>query len=375
MSLKGQGIGRSVWWNWTPPLSASYTLLTSGSGFPTVLAIYTGSSVSALTPVASDVSSGGCGKSWIYLVATAGTTYRIAVDGVNGAQGTVDLTVSAYHLPDPAVPVRFDRSSVRRSSPQFSVTVTGPASAPVQIDTSPDLENWSSYASFTLGTGGSYAYTDTAATTPIRFYRASYGSSRSCNIVGYADVTVRQGTSLISNPFNLDGVNHISEVLPGVPLNTTLSKWRDTQQDWVTSTFATPPTLPSSPPGGGGAWSDPNMTLPPGEGAKIYTPSAFVKTFVGEVVQGYATNSIPNLSSLRSSIVPQAGRVVTDLALPVRSGESVKRMINGVETTYTYNGGAWSPAEPAVSIGESFWNIKSGVLRWDRNFLVWHIWP
>jgi hypothetical protein len=90
-------------------------------------------------------------------------------------------------------------------------------------------------------------------------------------------------------------------------------------------------------------------------------------------MQGYVTNAIPNLSSLRSSIVPEAGRVLTDLALPMRSGESVQRMINGVNTTYTYNNGVWSPAEPVVSIGESFWNIKSAATRWDRNNLVWPI--
>ncbi|PYJ80629.1 MAG: hypothetical protein DME22_23770, partial [Verrucomicrobia bacterium] len=58
----------------------------------TTLAAYTGTSVSSLTLVASDDNSGGGGgTSKIVFTATSGTTYRIAVDGFNGAQGNITL--------------------------------------------------------------------------------------------------------------------------------------------------------------------------------------------------------------------------------------------------------------------------------------------
>ena len=95
------------------------------------------------------------------------------------------------------------------------------------------------------------------------------------------------------------------------------------------------------------------------------------RSFVGEVAQGYSVNQVPNLQSIRSSIVPQAGRVLTDLHLPVINGDTVTRMINGSYVTYTYSGGAWSPSEPAVQIGEPFWNNKNVGFWWHRNYLVW----
>ena len=51
--------GASVWWTWTAPATGPVTFDTSGSDFDTLLAVYTGSSVSGLTEVASNDDSGG----------------------------------------------------------------------------------------------------------------------------------------------------------------------------------------------------------------------------------------------------------------------------------------------------------------------------
>ena len=58
------------------------TLSTAGSGFDTVLAVYTGSSVGALTAVVkNDDESATVRTSKLTFTATAGVTYRIAIDG------------------------------------------------------------------------------------------------------------------------------------------------------------------------------------------------------------------------------------------------------------------------------------------------------
>jgi hypothetical protein len=77
--------GRSVWWKWTPSSSGTATITTAGSVFDTILAVYTGASVSGLTLVASndDVQDGIIQSSTVTFSATAGTTYDIAVDGFN----------------------------------------------------------------------------------------------------------------------------------------------------------------------------------------------------------------------------------------------------------------------------------------------------
>ena len=335
-------------------------MTTKGSGFDTLLAVYTGSSVSGLTLIASDDNSGQCNTSQLTFTPSSGTIYRIAVDGRNGAQGTVKLTLQSDSSAQPAS-LQFTLNTVQRPAGQFMVTVTGRASASVTLDVSSDLETWTpGYATFTLSGTGSFAYTDTAATPSTRFYRASIAASpaqQSCNIVGYVGRTMPTGQSMHCNPLNAVD-NRVSALLAGVPDGTTVYKFNDATQTFITDGFDF------------GAWSDPNLTFVPGEGFIIQPGAAWSHSFVGEVAQGYGVNPVPNLQSIRSSIVPQGGRVVTDLKLPVLNGDTVTRMINGSYTTYTFSGGAWSPSEPVASIGESFWNNKNVGFNWNRNFLV-----
>jgi hypothetical protein len=85
----------SVWHVWTPTVSGSYTLSTSGSGFDTLLGVYTGTDLAGLTQVAVN-NSGTSGVTWskVRFTATAGTPYYIAVDGANRASGRYSLTIS-----------------------------------------------------------------------------------------------------------------------------------------------------------------------------------------------------------------------------------------------------------------------------------------
>ena len=45
----GNAGGKSVWWSWTAPAAGNVTINTNGSNFSTLLGVYTGSSVDALT--------------------------------------------------------------------------------------------------------------------------------------------------------------------------------------------------------------------------------------------------------------------------------------------------------------------------------------
>lgn len=87
----GQTAAKSIWWKWTAPANGSCTVDTIGSPFDTVLAVYTGSSFSSLTSVASDDQSGGSNTSKVSFNTTTGTTYFFAVDGRSGAGGAVAL--------------------------------------------------------------------------------------------------------------------------------------------------------------------------------------------------------------------------------------------------------------------------------------------
>ncbi|MBM3832140.1 MAG: hypothetical protein FJ403_02460 [Verrucomicrobia bacterium] len=83
----------SLWWTWTAPFSGNVTISTVGSKLDTVLAVYSGADLQALTPVASDDQSGGNGASLVRFDANARTAYQIAVDGRNGATGDITLNL------------------------------------------------------------------------------------------------------------------------------------------------------------------------------------------------------------------------------------------------------------------------------------------
>jgi hypothetical protein len=90
----GDAGGASVWWRWTAPKLGTVTISTAGSSFDTLLGVYTGTSVSALTTIASNDDYGGLFTSQVSFTAQQNTTYRIAVDGYGGATGSIVLRVS-----------------------------------------------------------------------------------------------------------------------------------------------------------------------------------------------------------------------------------------------------------------------------------------
>src|SRR5207247_3301090 len=85
----GDAGGKSAWWTWTAPTSQSYVITTAGSNFDTLLGVYTGTSVDALTTVAgnNDENAPGILTSRVVFDAVVGQQYQIAVDGAAGASG------------------------------------------------------------------------------------------------------------------------------------------------------------------------------------------------------------------------------------------------------------------------------------------------
>ena len=83
--------GASVWFDWTAPVDGQAVFDTLQSNFDTVLAVYTGNSVDALTAVASNDDYGSGTQSRVSFTAKAGVRYRIAVAGYHSATGTIVL--------------------------------------------------------------------------------------------------------------------------------------------------------------------------------------------------------------------------------------------------------------------------------------------
>jgi hypothetical protein len=78
--------GASVWYSWTAPSTGPFSVDTCIATFDTLIGVYTGTSVGALTTVGGNDQSGGplcpaTDQSEAVFNANAGMTYRIAVDG------------------------------------------------------------------------------------------------------------------------------------------------------------------------------------------------------------------------------------------------------------------------------------------------------
>ena len=119
--------GKSLWWAWTATHDCTVTINYDGSLMDdegvcwASVAIYTGESLQSL----QRVTTSSPGQNAISFQAVKGTAYSIAVDGINGASGSIVLAVSlstaANTLQENAVPV--SNFSVRQlvSGTQLSV--------------------------------------------------------------------------------------------------------------------------------------------------------------------------------------------------------------------------------------------------------------
>ncbi len=88
--------GSSVWWSWTAPAAGPVSITTAGSTFDTNLGVYLGSTLTTLTPVASnDDEARSILTSRLTFTAIAGQVYQISVDGYRGAAGQISFTIDA----------------------------------------------------------------------------------------------------------------------------------------------------------------------------------------------------------------------------------------------------------------------------------------
>jgi len=104
--IAGNPGGKSIWWSFTAPADGVLTLNTTNSTFDTLLGLFTGPDVANLTAIAEndDAYAGAPGGfSFINQAVRSDQVYYVAVDGFDGASGTVSLSylfapATVYHL-------------------------------------------------------------------------------------------------------------------------------------------------------------------------------------------------------------------------------------------------------------------------------------
>ena len=121
--------GRSVWWTWTADTTGPVTIDTLDSDFDTLLAVYEGTDVTALMPVAAndDIVPGQNRGSYVIFNAVAGHQYQIAIDSAKALD-----PAGAYWLnlrQPPAAPIIRDgpanQTFVAGAGVTFAVEVSG----------------------------------------------------------------------------------------------------------------------------------------------------------------------------------------------------------------------------------------------------------
>ena len=163
-------------------------------------------------------------------------------------------------------------------------------------------------------------------------------------------VNVGVGLNLIANQVDRGG-NTLNEVLPGVPTGSRLYKFNNASQTWQAAAFTT-------------AWIPGTITLSPGEGAFLQSPSNLVLTFTGIRRTPVLPLNIPSgFCFLLSRQTPDIGTFDTITGLTPRDGNTVHKWNR---TTATYNtflfnaAGVWQPSAPTTAIGEAAWICPQG---------------
>jgi hypothetical protein len=189
--------------------------------------------------------------------------------------------------------------------------------------------------------------------------------------VGYVNFTFEPGDNLFGNPL-YNPPHLLSSLITSAPTGTTVSLWNSTSRAFTTTSTWN-----------GSTWSD-NLTLDPGTGALLHTPSMFETTFAGTVLNFDGSVYTGNLTEppafsgangiyLLASRAPVAlsGHVFDPVASEYsvfealigrapHDGEQVTTLdpLTQAYTTTTFINGAWNNGDPTLGVGEAaFVNI------------------
>jgi len=207
----------------------------------------------------------------------------------------------------------------------------------------------------------------------------------SLNVVGYVNVTLSPGYSIIENPLQWPGENVLSNVMPVVPKGSIIydfasggasSHSYNLQGSGLTNWGATGSSM--------------SQAFLPGTGFFFKNPNTnnYTVTFVGNVMQGTLSNYVRGGGyTLIGSQVPQAGAIDSDLGyIPTASSTTVYRYasaangLNGgtggyVPYSYHLNGfgtNQWFSTFGVLSntVAEGFWLKETHATNWVRTFTV-----
>ena len=270
--------------------------------------------------------------------------------GISGA------SLEGKTVPQSAPPVLKD--AVRQPNGTFQFKAQLAKGTPFVVQSSIDTENWSPLLNG-VATGELTSYADGQASRfNYRFYRLLAGHTQASNVLGYVSTTLPPGFSMIANPLE-SPINTVGKVFKDWPDGTTLNKF-DTQQFRLIENAVN-----------FGQWTNSSESLQPGEGAIFFNPTSDYRSicFTGEVRTRNLSIAVSPGFSIRSSPVPQPGRLVEDLEFPIANGDVIHLFDRDKQqyVLHPYENGQWTAGTPMISVGEAFWVAKTEPGNWTRN--------
>ena len=224
-------------------------------------------------------------------------------------------------------------------------------------DYSLDLLNWQQFTSDSSASGEIRIPFNRPAGINNLFIRTwEEETGYAARALGYVTLTVPAGYSLVANPLS-NGGNRVSDIFPSAPSGSTLSKFNAMTGKWEANTFID-------------AWSQPGMTLAPGEGAVFNNVgAAFDVVLAGFTPWAETTLGIAAGKSVVSPRLAKGGLLSSRLGMPMVDGLKVELLNNatGKYDAYTVSAGAWSPAEPAVALGQAFIVTAPSAIEWTHD--------
>ena len=135
----------SVWYSWTAPADGVVTFDTHGSSFDTILDLYPGTNQPSVFLRSENDDFLEKRTSQVSLVVSSGTTYRISVNGFNGAEGFLRLDWNLAPLPSNdnfANAANLDTSALAGSISANNVGATAEAGEPTHAGFASSQSLW-----------------------------------------------------------------------------------------------------------------------------------------------------------------------------------------------------------------------------------------
>jgi uncharacterized repeat protein (TIGR03803 family) len=201
-----------------------------------------------------------------------------------------------------------------------------------------------------LTTDGGFTWQDADQFTRMNLRVAGSPTPTSYNI------TIQPGLNLIANQLD-HGSNTLDEIMPDVPPGTVLYKFNNASQSYEVAIFDELDLMwmPFQP-------ALPSLTLSPGEGAFLLSPTSFTLTFTGVPhVPVLPVVMQPNQAYLLSAQTPTNATPEDIVGGPLPPGAAAYTY-NGAYTVFYFDefDSVWLPSTPVAGVGTAMWIAPAG---------------